>query len=329
MSFSPKSYLLAALAVAASALAAQQAAACPVPVFQYAIENWKPDPFEVRIVHQDELTEDQQKAVDLLQAAANGEDGTVANVNVEVAQKNEAEEGDAPLPRIEVSFPKTVRSPGPFWTEELTLENAKAVLDSPARKEIAKKLLDRESAVWVLMESGNRSQNREARQTVERMLPRMEETLTISDPADMGFSTEGIADTIDFSMVRFRRDDPAERMFAKMLLGTERDLEGFGDVPIVFPIYGRGRSLYALVNKGINEWTLTSAGEFLVAPCSCVIKANNPGVDLLFAVDWEENVERLVQDIGDAPGGLGTFLDRQAEAERHFQDDEENAGDEQ
>ena len=319
-----KTLLLATLLAALSPWTLGVALACNVPVFQYALEFWDTDPYQITVRKQGELTEDQQAAADLLQRAADAK-GSVANVNVTVVEADE-EEGNAPLPGIEVRYPRTVGARPPAWTGELTLDNARAVLDSPARKKIGELLLKRQSAVWVLLDGGDRRLDDEVAATLEKALRRMEQTLELPELTEWEAAAGEIATTIDFSMVRLRRDDPAERVFVKMLLGTERDLAGFDDVPMVFPIYGRGRSLYALVNKGINEWTLTSAGEFLVGPCSCVIKANNPGVDLLMSVDWDANVERLAPDATEAPAGLSTFLDRQAEAERHFQDEDDKTG---
>lgn len=296
------------------------AQACSTPVFQYALENWTPDTYQVTVRAPGELTEGQKAAADLLQRAAKLE-GTAANVNVEVVRTEDPEANANPL--IEVRFPITLRNPKTIWSGELTLENAQAVLDSPARKKIGELLIDRKSAVWVLLDSGSRGLDEEAAKTLERMLPDMEKNLELSQPTEWEASADDIVTSIDFSMVRLRRDDPAERVFVSMLMASEHDLANFEDAPIVFPIYGRGRVLYALVNKGINEWTLRSAGRFLVGPCSCIVKAENPGVDLLLSVDWDAKVKRLGPDTAGAPGGLGTFLQRKAEAERHFAEDEE------
>ena len=76
-----------------------------------------------------------------------------------------------------------------------------------------------------------------------------------------------------------------------MLLGSEEDLAESKE-PIAFPIYGRGCVLYALVGKGINAETIDEACAFLVGPCSCIVKEENPGVDLLVSADWDGQVRR-------------------------------------
>jgi hypothetical protein len=100
---------------------------------------------------------------------------------------------------------------------------------------------------------------------------------------------------LSFSTVRLSRDDPREKHLVSMLLGSEPDLEAFRE-PMAFPVFGRGRVLYALVGKGINEEYVDEACAFLAGPCSCQVKELNPGTDLLMAVDWEALLgERLVE----------------------------------
>ncbi len=93
-----------------------------------------------------------------------------------------------------------------------------------------------------------------------------------------------------FSLLTVSRRDPAESVFIRLLLHSEHDLDRYASEPIVFPIYGRGRILYALVGKGITRENLQEAGRFLVGFCSCEAKEQNPGTDLLMAADWEAHL---------------------------------------
>jgi hypothetical protein len=61
----------------------------------------------------------------------------------------------------------------------------------------------------------------------------------------------------------------------------------------VFPVFGQGRVLYALVGAGINEMTIAETCGFLVGACSCQVKALNPGTDLLIWADWWAGLEGL------------------------------------
>ncbi|NLW49302.1 MAG: hypothetical protein GXY85_00465 [Candidatus Brocadiaceae bacterium] len=320
--------LTIALAVMVSGTGAGRAEACVTPVFQFALENWTPCNLDVAVVHRDKLSADQEAAANLLRRAAHG-DGSAANVDVRLVRAGKDGDSGAPLPRIELRLAGARQPAAPVWTGELTSAGAQAVLDSPARREIGRLLLGRRSAVWVLLEGGDRRQDERAAETLERMLPRLEATLQLPDPTAWEAAAGTVASTIDFAMVRVRRDDPAEAVLVGMLLGTEHDLTDFERTPIVFPVYGRGRVLYALVGPGINDRTVTRAGEFLVGPCSCIVKADHPGADLLLSVDWAAEVVPLGRPDAIAPAGLSTFLDRQARAARLLSEDGGHGGDPQ
>ncbi len=72
-------------------------------------------------------------------------------------------------------------------------------------------------------------------------------------------------------------------------MGSEADLKELHE-PMAFPVFGRGRVLYALIGKGINPDMIRRACEFMVGPCSCQVKAQNPGFDLLTNYNWEQAV---------------------------------------
>ena len=95
---------------------------------------------------------------------------------------------------------------------------------------------------------------------------------------------------IDFPIVRLSRNDPAERTLMEILVHSEPDLTEYSGEPMAFPVYGRGRALYALVGAGITPKNIEKACRFLIGACSCEVKALNPGVDLLIAADWTKAI---------------------------------------
>ena len=99
-------------------------------------------------------------------------------------------------------------------------------------------------------------------------------------------------------------------MFVDMLLGSEEDLHDL-DEPMAFPVFGRGRVLYALIGDGITTENVQQAGIDLTGPCTCTIKDQNPGVDLVMAVDWDGLVEQKVEIDKALPplAGLGGFTE--------------------
>jgi hypothetical protein len=87
-----------------------------------------------------------------------------------------------------------------------------------------------------------------------------------------------------------KRDDPREKFLLNCLLKSEPDLSEYGQEPIAFPVFGRGIVLYAIIGKGITPEVISAATSFIVGPCSCQVKEQNPGFDLLLNFDWEAAV---------------------------------------
>jgi len=53
----------------------------------------------------------------------------------------------------------------------------------------------------------------------------------------------------------------------------------------------------ALVGKGINNVMIDDACTFLSGPCSCQVKRQNPGFDILTSVNWDELLEEQIQQL--------------------------------
>jgi hypothetical protein len=209
------------------------------------------------------------------------------------------------LPWLVVKYPSALRLPGNAWSGPLSEEATRRLVDSPARKKIVQRLAQGESAVWVMLDSGDPRKDETAAKLLESRLDYLTATLKLPklDAQDVVNGLISIPENdlrLEFSTLRVARSDPAEQAFVKMLLGTEADLKGVGE-PIVFPVFGRGRVLYALVGKGIRHETIDQAATFLIGKCSCEVKERNPGVDLLLAADWTNIVKTQFNPDRDLP----------------------------
>jgi len=279
--------------------------ACSVPVFRYALERWPSDPYLVTVFHKGPLAPADKKLVGWLKdcgATAGRLSGFVlrtVDLSVDAAPdapKRPEGVADDKLPWMVVHYPRSSRIPIPAWAGPLTSSAGKALASSPVRDEMAKRLLGGDAAVWILLESGVRKQDDEAARVLQEGLKKVAKllklpTLADDDPADQ--PPEGVerpALRMSFPMLRVSRTDPAERMLVEMLIHTEEDLATLKE-PMAFPVYGRGRALFALVGKGINEDNIGEACAFLVGPCACEVKAMSPGTDLLMVVNWDELLE--------------------------------------
>lgn len=63
--------------------------------------------------------------------------------------------------------------------------------------------------------------------------------------------------------------------------------------PRVYAVYGRGRVMQPYTDPHITVDDLTQCLAFLSGPCSCVLKDDNPGVDLLMTWDWDATATAL------------------------------------
>jgi hypothetical protein len=282
--------------------------ACNVPVFRYALERWKAGEYEVLVLHRGDLTAQQTEVLRLLKDASVDGQKPVANFcledPVDLADPVRAKlrlltrklrPGNLPL--LVVRYPVAAKINDPVWTAPLTRQTVEQVLQSPARRELADRLLKGHSAVWVLLESGDRAKDDAAAQLLTAELTRLEKTLKLprltAAPEDR-LESKSLPLKLHFSVLRLSRTDPAEVLLREMLLHSEDDLPGCRE-PMVFPVYGRGRALYALIGKGINADTLKEAAQFLIGPCTCTLKEKNPGVDLLLTASWD-GILTLVKD---------------------------------
>ncbi|MGH7127963.1 MAG: hypothetical protein ACREIV_05305, partial [Planctomycetaceae bacterium] len=294
------------------AFASRPAAACSVPVFRYALERWPADPYEVVIFHRGTLAPELTELAESLGPAAEQS----ANVRITTADLDTLDRLDPPgeadlallalwesqqtdtLPWMIIRYPAAARKETIVWSGEPSRSVVEQLFRSPIRQQIARQLLTGHTAVWVMLESGDGTKDDAAFAKLQERLDHAEGTLKLPEIAeeDIAAGLVSVDPTllkISFPLVRLSRDDPAERMFVEMLLGTEPDLRSaeFAGEPMVFPIFGRGRALYALIGAGINEETIAIACETLVGPCTCQVKDENPGTDLLMAVDWDNLVQ--------------------------------------
>ena len=264
----------------AIAFLASNALACSVPVFRYALEHWAADPYQVEIAHQGPLSASEQELVKKLT------DAKLPNIAVKQVESAEA------TPRVIVKHPASLKGAREVWSAPLDAATIGLMLDSPIRQEIAAKLGEGESAIWLLLESGDKAADDTAATALDQHLKRMSETLELPklDAQDIKNGLVSVPEDglrLSFHIIRLARDNPAEQFLVKTLLATEPDLADLKG-PIAFPIFGRGRVLYALVGKGINADNIGHAANFLIGSCSCQIKEQNPGVDLVMSADWKK-----------------------------------------
>jgi len=269
------------------------ASACQVPVFRYALERWPADRYELAVFYSE---------------AVNVEIPSAANldvVKIDIAKMDDADRaiyGDVKLndgaALMRLFYPREVGIDEPIWEAPFTPENLAKVIDSPARKAIRERILAGKSAVWVIVDGDAVLEGK-----LTAQLKTISESLEISDavigPGNLDRVASGevamedvlrstIPLKIDFDLMRIQRDDPAEEVFIRMLFGVSQDaLEQYPDAPLLFPVFGRGRSIDGVPAPIASEELLRNACDYLCGACSCEVKKENPGIDLIMNIDWD------------------------------------------
>ncbi|HYF34856.1 MAG TPA: hypothetical protein VD994_06145 [Prosthecobacter sp.] len=281
------------------ALAGATAWGCSVPVFRYALEHWQADPFQAIVFHRGALTPEQQSQIDSLRPADEPARPNLSVTAVDVASEMSPELAElwkqqpqaTPLPQLVLRFPRSTGRDATIAAAPLAEASQLHLADSPARQEIIERLGDGQSAVWVMLDSGDAERDEATAKLLQERLDYLMNVLTLPelDQLDIANGLVSVGQEelrLEFSLLRLSRADAEERTFIPMLLASEPDLKNLNE-PIVFPIFGRGRALYALAGKGIRAETIDRAATFLIGKCSCQVKEQNPGIDLLFTADWK------------------------------------------
>ena len=255
---------------------------CQVPVFRYALEQWAPSAYRV-VVHLPANGSDAvaERALSALEGARQ------APVRVERVPS----EGPA---RFESYFPPARRDRvgRRAWVSDLNIQEVEAFLSSPARGELGKRLFSGQTAVWLFLESGDRERDAAAEAVLGEALEAARGKLKLPEAVPGEVSERPSLmhlppPRIDFSVLKLSRKTSEERAFIGMLTALEEGLESRSREPMVFPVFGRGRALEPLIGRGITVDNILEYGAYLCGPCSCEVKEQNPGIDLLLAIDWE------------------------------------------
>ena len=291
--------------------------ACQVPVFRYALERWQPDHYQLVIVHDGNLTREEHSDVTYLEENLVGPNGPIINLRFEALDLAKEEKQFARWKKlhsdqnasvsIHLFFPFEAfeQDTNPIWNGNFTRNNISRILDSPTRRELVKRILAGDSAVWLFLETGNRKEDDKLFNTLEKYAKIAEKEISVPEgviqqsalddpnlllsPGDEENILESsVPLKIAFSILRLSRKDPQEAILRSMLLRLEDDLldKEMENKPMLFPAFGKGRVLPPLIGAGISEENALADCGYLCGACSCQVKNQNPGMDILVKADW-------------------------------------------
>jgi hypothetical protein len=268
---------------------------CSVPVFRYAIERWRPDPYKGIFIYRGKISEKDRALLEQLKGCSVNADYPlnllIREVDVNTFSNEKLTEMlKAPipdtLPVLAVWYPNQMGEKPPLWIRQPDSSFLETLVDSPKRRQLAESLINGDSVVWVFVPSGNARKDERAQALIRKELDSAVETYSRM-PYTILSGGRRKKLTYGFPILTLSREDPAERAFVDMLMKSESDLYEYTDEPMVFPVFGRGRALGCLFGEYITEKNIRNASAFLSGSCSCEVKELNPGIDLLVAAPWD------------------------------------------
>jgi hypothetical protein len=304
--------------------------------------KWQPAPYELYLFHEGDLTAEQQKVSEAIDVLNNdikrpsnllfySVDMSVENaldaVPADVRDQYQASKKDVTSEKLASNYMLFSPQGLQVYDGDVKADEVELMSDSAGRQQIIEHLSEGDACVLVLLSGISKSGagddvqisvDKDATDAAAKVVLQLvndvnagKTELYSAPPKKLQPGqqphTEEAAKGHTISMIQLDRTDPKEKWLVRMLMATESDLYDF-DSPMVFPMYGRGRALPAFLDKGINADTITDyAVSFLTGACSCTVKEQNPGIDILMRHDWDTAAEKVAARFGAEEGNEFKF----------------------
>jgi len=237
--------------------------ACTTKVSEWVLLNALPNEYILAYYHKDPVSEIVNK-----QNAKIGAEISSANIHFRTILKKDIDKPYYALIYRNRLFSKYYNS-----TE---LQNLSV---SPLRNKIAAELMSGKLCVMLYLKTGISGKDDPALQLIKR-------TVTASPFREI------------IPIIELERTSIEEKHLVSMLLNVESDLRDINE-PMLFGVFARFKALEPLVSKGITAENINLMIDFLTADCSCLIKDDLPGTDILYTDNWENPLPAMVNRILD------------------------------
>lgn len=237
--------------------------ACTTKVSEWVLLNSEPDKYLLVYFHKGEITQSER-----LQNTELATRLKSANIVFKTLVKNEIKK-----PYYALYFKNRL------LFEYVDHNDLNSIVSSPLRKKIAAELMSGKLCVMLYLKCGNQEKDERGQQVVKR-------SIALSPFRDI------------ITVIELDRNSMAENQFVSMLLNVESDLIDIQE-PMLFGIFGRLRALEPLLAKGISEENINLMIDYLNADCSCLIKDQLPGINILYDGNWENPLPAMVNKILD------------------------------
>lgn len=242
--------------------------ACTTKVSEWVLLNADPGQYTLVYLHKNAINEKIKGANEALKQSIKG-----ANISFREVLKE-----DAVQPYYALYYGNRL------FSRYDSPEQINGLASSPLREKIAGEIIKGKLCVMLYLKSGNSDKDEKALAVIRKAV-----------------SSSPFAAIIP--VVELSRADQDEKHFISMLLNVESDLKNLKE-PMLFGIFGKFKALEPLVAGGITEENINYMFEFLTADCSCLIKDNLPGTDILYPVKWDSPETAMVNAILDANPSL-------------------------
>lgn len=297
--------------------------ACDTPVYRYAMYRWIPAPYRVFLFHRGELgAEDQEVRKRLV---AESEDPAGANLSLievdlrrnnpldglpEVVRKDwEAQSGKAlPVCLVYTAWGEML------FAGRLDPAQLRALIQSPLRTRIGEKFEQGYGVILLILEGKDPTENGRIEAAAQAVIAKAAAGQIPADPfatapsdsapvdapglsnptSEPGFSLR--PPPLKVAVLKLDRASPDESWLVKMLLAMDPEAAKQTQEPMLFAIYGRGRVMPPGIGREVHLDSLTNLLSFLADRCSCTVKDQNPGLDLLMKWNWEAVAEKFAAE---------------------------------
>ena len=304
-------------AVIACGCAAGIALACDTPVYRYAMYRWAPAPYEVYCFHDQPLGEADQRIAALFKENLENaqQPANVVYIPLSLAEDKELKRIPPDIRQAFLSH-ENPQLPAylvatPFGVElsfgKLDETAIRELLDSPARQDLAAQLASGKAGVFLFVPCSDAAANARAESVLKELIQDVQAgkvDLYTAPPAvapAAGADGPPVAATLELGMVRVDRTDPKEEWLRRALWAMEPNLKN-EDQPMLFMTYGRARASLPYIGEGISRENLLGEVYFITGACSCTVKEQNPGMDLLVQRNWEQVAMALAEKFGAEEG---------------------------
>lgn len=296
--------------MALTLLLSAAAVACNVPVFRFALERWQADASELVVFFDSKLVPEDEALVRELEesSVARGGSSNLAVIRQDVRGQMTPENqrlweslqaagstetsGGVKMPTLPLAVARAARGKDKVvnhWRGSLAQLREAGLLSSPVRDELVKRLQNGDAVVWLLIRSKDETLTAKAREVLKQQCEILPGEIEL--PEGIGLPGSELYSEVplllQFSVLEVDPADSKETYLVRQLTGFQSEAAAAGQ-PLIVPVFGRGRALEVIPGSELSAELIHDLTEFLCGACSCQVKEQNPGFDLLLTTNWNK-----------------------------------------